>query len=136
MIDALKDLPRKPVTAPTALWSPIKTSAVTEDGMYQLANGDIFKVQIAKNGSGNLYAKELIIDVPAEVVDGVIVTPAETHFEYAPGAIRRLSPADKMSKDQAAAFGALYGVCCVCSRSLTDEGSIAAGIGPICAQGF
>lgn len=30
-------------------------------------------------------------------------------------------------------IGRLTGVCCICGRELTDEQSIAAGIGPICA---
>lgn len=33
-------------------------------------------------------------------------------------------------------IGLLTGTCCVCGRSLTNEGSIEAGIGPICASKF
>jgi hypothetical protein len=33
-------------------------------------------------------------------------------------------------------IGLLTGTCCVCGRSLTNEGSIEAGIGPICAGKF
>jgi hypothetical protein len=33
-------------------------------------------------------------------------------------------------------FGKLSGRCCSCGRDLTNEGSIEAGIGPICAQKF
>lgn len=33
-------------------------------------------------------------------------------------------------------IGKATGRCCVCSRTLTNEGSIEAGIGPICAQYF
>jgi hypothetical protein len=100
-------------------------SPVVKDGMYR-KDGTIFKVQRAVNGSGNLYAKELVIDGPG---DG--------RFEYAPGAIRRLSASDAMTVEEAAEFGRLYGVCCVCGRTLTDEQSIAAGIGPVCSgRGF
>ena len=63
------------------------------------------------------------------VVDG----PGEGRFEYAPGAIRRLDVTDAMTREEAAEFGHLYGVCCVCGRTLTDERSIADGIGPVCA---
>lgn len=94
---------------------------VTEDGMYRMANGTIVKVQVAVNGSGNLYAKRL-------VPNGTSGT-----FEYAPGLITKLTPDDRMTVEEAAEFGKLYGFCCVCGRTLTDEGSIAAGIGPICA---
>jgi hypothetical protein len=96
--------------------------------MYQDPEGVIYKVQIAKQGSGNLYAKKLVVE--GEEGDYT------ASFEYAAGAIRKIRPEWKMTREQAAKFGQLYGVCCVCGRDLTDEGSIAAGIGPICAQGF
>jgi hypothetical protein len=41
-----------------------------------------------------------------------------------------------MTLDQAKAFGALYGACCNCGKTLTDERSIEAGIGPVCARKF
>lgn len=34
--------------------------------------------------------------------------------------------------DEAKEFGALYGTCCVCARTLTNEESISQGIGPVC----
>lgn len=36
----------------------------------------------------------------------------------------------------ATTYGKAWGVCCVCSRTLTNEISIARGIGPICAEGY
>lgn len=94
---------------------------VTEAGMYKLGD-TIYKVQKAVHGSGHLYAKKL-----------VVCTDGSVTFEYAPGALRSLCAEDRMSLEDAKAFGALYGTCCVCGRTLTDEGSIEAGIGPICA---
>lgn len=38
--------------------------------------------------------------------------------------------------DAAKRIGKLTGVCCVCGRTLTNEGSIEEGIGPICASKF
>ena len=94
-----------------------------EAGMYR--KGDkIFKVQRAVHGSGNLYAKELV-----QYDDGFA-------FEYAPGAIRKLTSADRMTLEQAKAWGALYGTCCQCGKTLTDEKSIENGIGPVCATKF
>ena len=113
-IDYLLAQPRRAASATSA--------TVTEDGMYQTPEGVIFKVQIAKQGSGNLYAKRLDTDTLS--------------FVYAPGALRDLTPAMKMSLEAAQAFGRLYGVCCQCGRDLTDEDSIAAGIGPVCAGKF
>lgn len=98
---------------------------VTEDGMYQTSDGTVYKVQIAKNGSGRLYAKQL---TEHKTEDG-----SSWSFEYAAGAIHRLTSADRMSLEQAQEFGKLYGVCCRCAADLTDEESIARGMGPICA---
>ncbi len=96
-----------------------------EDGMYKLGE-TIYKVQHAVHGSGKQYAKVLVIhgEAPEALVE----------FEYAPGAISKLSAADRMTLEEAKAFGALYGTCCVCGRTLTDEKSIEAGIGPVCAE--
>ena len=96
------------------------SAGVTQDGMYR-KNGEIFKVQRAVHGSGNLYAKKL-----TEVEEGV------WKFEYAPGAVRRLRATDRMTLEQAKEWGALYGTCCVCGRTLTNETSIEDGIGPVC----
>jgi biotin carboxyl carrier protein len=99
---------------------------VTEDGMYRTSDGTIYKVQIAKNGSGRLYAKKLT-EFARE--DG----GTEWAFEIAKGAIFRLTPADKMTLADAQEFGKLYGVCCRCAADLTDEKSIERGMGPDCA---
>ena len=105
--------------APKA-WRP--AAKVEQDGMYQMPDGTIFKVQRAKvGGSGQLYAKRL------EVEDGTGT------FVYAPGAITRLDASMRMTLEQAKAYGKLYGVCCKCGSPLTDEISITNGIGPVCA---
>jgi hypothetical protein len=96
-----------------------RRTPVTEDGIY-LLDGQVFKVQRAVHGSGRLYAKTL--------VDG--------RWEYAPGAMRALAAQDKMTLEQAKQYGRLYGTCCVCGRTLTNEESISAGIGPVCATKF
>lgn len=113
---AMPDAPREP--KPTCVAQP---QAVTEDGMYRTLDGTVYKVQIAKQGSGRLYAKQLV------------EAGGEWSFEYAAGAIRKLTPAMRMSLADAKAFGRLYGVCCRCSAVLTDEVSIEAGIGRYCA---
>jgi hypothetical protein len=117
---------------------------VTEDGMYRTPDGAIFKIQKAVHGSGRLYAKQLVVDLEngdrlARFMLGkhdAKQPNASVSFVYAPGAINRLSAEDKMTMEDAAKFGALYGTCCRCGRTLTDEESIAAGIGPICAGKF
>ena len=39
-----------------------------------------------------------------------------------------------LSMDDMVAYGRLFGLCCVCGRSLDDAKSIEAGIGPVCAK--
>lgn len=91
-------------------------------GFYEHADGRVVKIQEAKHGSGNLYAKLLNAD--------------SGKFEYASGLIRRLDGFVPLTKDRAAEYGHLYGMCMICGRTLTDEASIEAGIGPICASKF
>lgn len=122
--DKSNPLPAK-VAAPVA--EKVKKEIITEDGMYKLGDR-IIKVQKAVHGSGKLYAKELIKDE----YDGAV----SFSFEYAPGVVTQLTAADKMTLEEAKAFGTLYGVCCDCNKTLTDEKSISEGIGPVCARKF
>lgn len=115
-IDDLLGLPKKPVAQERRGFKDSGESGVTE-GMY-LVDGIVYKVQIAVHGSGRLYAKVL----------------RGNSFHYAPGMVYRLKPEQKMTLAQAKEFGSLYGTCCVCGRTLTDEVSIANGIGPICGN--
>lgn len=102
---------------------------VTEAGMYR-QDGVIYKVQKAVHGSGHLYAKRLVL---AGEIGTTGLGSTSAHFEYAAGMIRKLYAEDRMTLEDAKEFGHLYGVCCKCGATLTDENSIAAGIGPICA---
>jgi hypothetical protein len=129
LIDLLLSTPKAKAAPAPAKDATAGTAEELTDGMYQLPTGEIFKAQYAANGSGRLYAKAL------EVTEDGNEDP-EIRFVYAPGAIRRLTLADKMTKEAAKEFGQLYGVCCVCARILTDETSIAEGIGPICGNRF
>jgi ribosomal protein L7/L12 len=90
-----------------------------EAGMY-MRDGVIYKVQRAVHGSGMMYAKQL----------------TEQGFEFARGAVSKLDASHRMTLEQAKEYGAVYGVCCVCAATLTDERSIEAGIGPVCAKKF
>lgn len=121
LIDTLKAIPAAPKKAATA--------TVTE-GMYRdPATGDIFKVQAAVHGSGQLYAKKLVaLEEPR--VKGKKTYSHE--FAYVAGLIGRIRPEWKMSKEEAQEWGRLYGSCCKCGAVLTDEQSIANGIGPVC----
>ena len=127
VIDFYKDRPRvvarveRPAAVPAA---PKPAPVELEAGIYRVGD-DWFKVQKAVHGSGNMYAKRL-----------VVTSPGEATFEYAPGAIRNITADHKVSLEEARQFGHVYGVCCNCGATLTDEKSIVAGIGPVCAKKF
>lgn len=124
MIGWLSGLPKK-ATAKAAPAAPAKQERVElEDGMY-MVDGTFYKVQHAVHGSGNQYAKQAFI---TDLGDGDF----SVSFEYARGAIAKIRPEHKLTYEQAKEFGALYGTCCRCGKTLTDELSIALGIGPVC----
>lgn len=91
-----------------------------EDGVY-LYQGTYFKVVTAVE-SGRRYAKRFDTQTKK--------------FSRAPGKIRELTADMVVSPEQAAKFGKLYGICCFCSRTLTDERSIGVGYGPVCAEHY
>lgn len=128
------DCPDKPM----AIATPVKL--VDRDGIYLADDGTIYKVVQARQGSGRLYAKRLRMTAcedrncghPTAV--GVDGQHRHGHFEYAAGAIHGLRDDQRLERDAAASFGKLYGCCMACGADLTDETSIARGIGPICAS--
>lgn len=130
------------------------TKTITQDGMYQNpATGAIFKVQWNRGeGDGKrLYAKQLLVtmvhdsgqtktlrEIPleasAEEKDVWEVVGSE--FVYAPGVMKEIRPEWRMTLEQAKAFGALYGTCIRCGRTLTLEESIERAMGRKCASKF
>lgn len=92
---------------------------ITEEGVYQNAEGDIFRVQRSRE-SGNLYAKRLDI--------------FEGGFVYEAGLLRKITPSDRLGVEQAKALGVQYGFCVVCGILLTDPKSVEQGIGPVCIK--
>ena len=111
------------VRAPKKIQNEQDQRRVVQDGMYITPDGTIFKVQKAVHGSGQLYAKELI---PPEKFGG------KATFVYRAGAIMHLKPEMLMTLEQAKQFGALYGTCVRCGRTLTREDSIERMMGPVC----
>lgn len=104
----------------------LKPKAELADGIYVRTNGDqseIYKVYRAVHGSGRQVFKAW--DFKTEswgYIGGVSCLPRD-------GVTR-------MTAEQASMFGHVYGMCVVCGRTLTDEDSIARGIGPVCAEKF
>lgn len=127
VIDGLFELPRKPYTP--------HFNIPLEDGMYK--HGDvIYKVQKAVHGSGRQYAKKLCYFDENGYEAKAAGDGGGWKFIYQQGAVNTLSAEEKMSLEDAQEFGRIYGVCCRCGATLTDESSIEAGIGPICASKF
>lgn len=98
------------------------TAEPLEAGMYRAANGDLIRVYFGKQ-SGRMLAKQVV----GNPEDGY-------EFEYLGQAFRFVAPADRMSLDEAKAWGRVTSTCCVCAAHLDDPTSVAAGIGPVCAS--
>ncbi len=118
-------------------------TGITQDGMYRNPEtGEIFKAQFNKaSGDGRrLYAKQLVLTHSSgETVTEISLTRSvepnaySASFIYRAGAIAQLRPEWRMTFEQARAFGALYGTCVRCGRTLTAEDSIDRMMGPVCA---
>jgi hypothetical protein len=92
------------------------SSSPVEPGFY-IYNDDVYVV-VHNRAKTNVYAKRM------NLVTG--------SWEYAPGAVSRLS--ERLTVEQAAAMGHLHGICVCCGATLTDPESVERGIGPVCAK--
>lgn len=86
-----------------------------EKGMYRM-NGDVYKVY--RTREGHLATKIL-------TEDGFNYTGRKP--------LHSLTSEHRMTLEEAKEYGKITGTCCQCGRKLTDENSIEAGIGPVCA---
>jgi len=101
-------------------------------GLYE-SDGSIYKVQVSKT-SGKPYAKRLILIGGTRLMsDG---EKAHLEYEYAPGAIKSLTPEMRMDLEAATRFGIEYGFCVRCGAFLKDATSVEVGIGPVCRKAF
>jgi hypothetical protein len=87
-------------------------------GVYE-ANGQVFVVK-PNQAKTRLYAKVW----------------ANGHLDYVAGAIYRLHPCHKVSRERGEELSLQIGACCVCGRTLTDPKSVRKGIGPVCGKAF
>lgn len=135
-IKTTHDMRRDRALASLEASAPRPKLEITE-GFWYLATApgqvQIVKIQRAVHGSGNLYGKRLLAP---ESPDG-----SKWKFEFESGLIRQMVQlyrqgveVAKLTPERAKEFGHLYGICCVCGATLTDEKSIAAGIGPVCGR--
>lgn len=99
------------------------TAPELEDGFYELPDGRLVKIIHAVHGSGRQYGK--------------VLNTATGGFDLLRGAVKLVRDGGTaLTLDRAKELGHLYGMCIRCGATLTDETSIANGIGPICAQRF
>lgn len=97
----------------------IAAESELDEGMYRV-DGEIFKVYHTRE-TGILVTKTL----------------TEDGFEYTgKKPLNRIKPEHRMTLDEAKEYGKVTGTCCQCGRTLTNESSIAEGIGPVCAGKF
>lgn len=99
-----------------------KKKMLEEDGIYY-KDGVVYKVVHAKQGSNKPYAKTLNNQYGTWTYAGQ-------------GPLWDLTEDDRMTLEAAKEFGKLYGMCCNCGATLTDENSIEDGIGPVCKKKF
>ena len=106
------------------------SSSSPDDGWY-VVDGEPWKVQWNRERTRK-YAKRLVRRDPAAVREPVPDVGAGS-WEYVPGGLGIVArKGSRMTIEDAERYGKLYGVCAVCGRTLTFEGSIERGIGPIC----
>jgi len=91
----------------------VQTNESLSEGVYQVGE-TVYKVK--RSQSGYLYAMVL----------------TEDGFQFERGAIRNIKPENRMTLEEAKAYGRQTGTCCQCGRELTNETSVREGIGPVC----
>lgn len=94
--------------------------AKMEPGFY-IHKGEVYKVVWNQAGT-RMYARQL--------------DKKTWRFEYRHGAINLLNPDERLTVEEASAYGHLTGRCGCCGRLLTNEESIERGIGPICFEKY
>lgn len=120
-IDLLLNSPKRDTSDDHKVVSQPKVTPVV--GYYVDEASQTF-YEVVKSKAGKHYAKKFEVQGKTG------------KWLYAPGAIKSYADWKKISLDDAAQFGIAHGVCLCCGRTLTAPESVAAGIGPICAQKF
>lgn len=89
-----------------------------------------FSIAEARRYPGVLYVNGAGGDYYGKIVEGKLLKGRDCSAEVAAEVAEIL----KDPKAAAIRYGQRFGICCVCSRTLTDSKSIEAGIGPVCAE--
>ena len=110
LIDRLKASPWLPKDKPAK--NQLAEGVYLKDGVY-------IKAQASKSGGG-MYGKVW----------------ENGHWSYAPGLLAGVTAEMALTAEQAKAWGDETHHCVFCSLALTDDRSITAGYGPVCATNY
>lgn len=112
------------------------TNVELQDGMYRRpSDGVFFKLYHTVHGHNVQVAKRLIITNQDTILGAAYGDSVKVKFKYEGRApLRTLTHDMRLTLEEAKKFGALYGTCCICGRTLTNELSIHIGIGPVCGR--
>lgn len=102
-----------PVKAASA---PVQAAAAEDGATYRAPDGRVFHAYLGQ--SGRMLLKLWDADADA--------------FGYYGAATRLPAGSVKLSVEEMQAFGRATGTCAICMRHLTDDESVARGIGPVC----
>jgi hypothetical protein len=107
---------------------------VTEPGLYRFVTSLATEVyRVRWNQSKTRLYGELVVPHAADDTDGE-EGHGHVEFLYNGKALSFLRASDKLTWQEAREFGALYGTCVACGRSLEDPRSVVQGYGPKCAD--
>jgi len=100
-------------------------------GMHKNAAGQYVKVYTTRNG----YTVAKVLVERMSEVESETGPLTKWEFDYrGRGGLKGLDETTKLTWEEAKAFGKTYGICVNCAAHLTDERSIYAGYGPVCAD--
>lgn len=103
-------------------------------GYYAVPDGDTrLKVRV-RHGSGEKWGDWIFVDDGAEYGSRKNYGRQAPGKNYRGGIVEQLTAILADPGGASKAYGKLVGCCGVCGRTLEDQNSIDAGIGPICAQ--
>lgn len=114
----------RPVTGATV--AAASAAAAAEDGAtYRAPDGRVFHAYLGQSGRLLLKLWEAHEDVDAD-------NRATGEFAYYGAAVKLPAGSVRLTTDECAEFGRATGTCAICMRHLTDDESVARGIGPVC----
>lgn len=127
MLDEILQLP-EPKEEPQELCFPKTIKMVLDKNIKLYLNG--CKIHLSLAGKLSLVAPEYGGGYYGSFHrDGTFRPTASCKKEY----IEQLQAVEERGLEAVKEIGKLTGNCCICGRTLTNEGSIEEGIGPICA---